>query len=70
MSSEITEALDLIEEIFDMADEAPERAEEFVSSVQDKAASIQEYIEQKNHVTPMQLDALRNMRSGLSRWLD
>lgn len=66
---ELDEALDIIDDILDMVDDVPEQGEEFASSVQDKAISIQEYIEQRNHVTPAQLESLRNMRAGIARWI-
>lgn len=62
-------ALELCKELIAELADLPERAEDFVESVEEKVLSIQEWIEENEHVTPKQLEALRNMRTGVHRWL-
>jgi hypothetical protein len=65
----VEEAQQLVDEILTLVDDLPEQAEEFGDSVRDKAMDISEFIEDRNHVTSGQLQALRNMREGIARWL-
>ena len=46
----------------------PERAENFVASAEETVLSIQEWIEEHQHVTPAQTKALYNILSGASKW--
>jgi len=66
---ELNEAIDLCKQILDEVDALPEAAEDFASSVSDKALSIQEWIEENDYVTPKQLSALKNMLTGIHRWM-
>ena len=63
------DALELCEEIEELLDELPDRAEEFATSVGEKVADMREWIEDNEHVTPKQLDALENMKAGCENWL-
>lgn len=62
------EALEVAGEIQEMADIVCEEGEEFARSVSDRAAAIAETIERTGTASERQLEALRNMRSGLERW--
>ncbi len=66
----LEEAESLIESIVSMAEseDLPGNASDFAESVRTKAESIGETIDETENVTERQLDALRNMRNGLSRW--
>lgn len=64
------EAMELCDQIEEMADEMPSRAEEFTSSVCEKSADIRASVEERGRATPGQILALENMVSGMSRWLD
>lgn len=65
----IDEALSLAEEINNTADDVPERGQEFAESVRGRANDIAETVEEKGFATEKQIDALRNMLSGLERWI-
>ena len=62
------DALNLVAEIESEADDVPERGEDFATSVVEKAKDIGSTIEENEHVTDAQQDALDNMMSGLQRW--
>lgn len=62
-------ARELIEEIDLLAEDVPERGEEFAISATGTAADIGRYIDEWNHVTKKQLEALENMLDGLRGWL-
>jgi len=64
----VNEAVELCEEIYEMIDDLPERAEEFGDSVKAKTLDIHKTIEDREVVTPMQMQALQNMRAGLEKW--
>lgn len=61
-------ALELVDQIEDAAMDVPERGEDFAASVVDTATSIGNTIEENEHVTDKQMDALENILSGLERW--
>lgn len=63
------EAIELCDEIESLASEVPERGQDFASSVCEKAASIRESVEEHETATATQIQALENMRDGLSRWI-
>lgn len=63
------EALELAQSILDDADDVPEEGEDFAASVAIKAEGIMGTIEKTARVTDGQASALRNMRSGLDKWL-
>lgn len=69
LTQEAQEGVELCEEILDSIGDLPERAEDFASSVSEKVESIQEWIEENDHVTEAQMDALENMKSGVERWM-
>ena len=69
-------ALELAGAIEDMADEISEKffhdnldAMDFADSIREKAGSIADWIEENNHVTGAQEEALGNMKNGAERWL-
>ena len=62
------DALNLVEKIEEEAECVPERGEDFAASVLDKAKAIGATIDEREHVTEAQMDALKNMLSGLERW--
>lgn len=64
-----SEALELCDEIESLADQVPERGEDFARSVLDRMSDIRATIEERNTATSGQIQALENMRDGLSRWI-
>ena len=68
LDASVKEALSIAEEIESMAADLPEEGEDFGESVAEKAADIAANIKSHNRVTDNQLNALENMRDGLSRW--
>ncbi len=69
-SERVQEALDLVDSIVSGCDDIPEEGADFASSVAERASSIGETIEQRQHVTDKQFSALENMLSGVERWLE
>ena len=67
--ADVKEALAIIDEMEELAGEVPEAAEDFATNVLEKAQSIGRTIERSRSVTSNQLDALNNMRDGLTRWI-
>lgn len=65
----LAEAIELSEEIADMANQVPSAGQEFAESVSEQTADIIATAKDRNYVTAKQLDALRNMRDGLARWI-
>jgi hypothetical protein len=63
-------ALDLGEELLDLCEELPERADDFRASVEEKAHSILDAIEQFDRCSKAQYQALQNMLSGVKKWLE
>lgn len=61
--------LEQCQELLDMLDDLPDRAADFAESVREKTQSIAEWIEENEHVTAAQCEALDNMQSGAERWL-
>ena len=48
----------------------PDRASEFSHSVQERIEGIVAWVEDNEHVTPKQKQALENMSNGVQAWLD
>ena len=69
LPSDAAEALEIIDEMEELALEVPDAAEDFTADVLEKAKSIGRTIERANSVTGPQFEALRNMRDGLARWI-
>ena len=63
------EALELCEEIQDLLEELPDRAEDFGQSIGEKVSDMTQWIEENERVTPRQVNALENMRSGCEKWI-
>ena len=63
------EALEVFEEIKALYEQMPEAGQEFADDVLGRSQDIASNIEKHNRATESQLDALRNMRDGLSRWI-
>jgi len=53
-----------------MVEELQDRAFDFGASVEEKVYDIAEWIEENEHVTDAQLNALENMHGGVARWLN
>lgn len=70
MLTDITEVLEMCDDIIMEIGELPEQAEEFADSVENTVFDIRNWIEDNNHVTDRQLSALRNIRAGVRKWLD
>ena len=66
----VQEALELVDSILSGCNQIPEEGEDFASGVSERAFSIGETIEQRQHVTDKQFSALENMLSGVERWLE
>lgn len=62
-------AVRLGKEILAKVEDLPERAEDYAESVATKTTGILDWVESNNHVTKAQMDALRNMCSGVEKWL-
>jgi len=45
-------------------------AEDFGASVEEKAASMLEYLEEHGYLTDAQQEAIGNMEAGVDRWLE
>ncbi|MEN6507135.1 MAG: hypothetical protein ABFD92_21575 [Planctomycetaceae bacterium] len=67
---DVQAALELAEEIEELASEVPEEGEDFAASVTEKARDIAANIERHNRVTDKQYAALENMLEGLQRWFN
>lgn len=69
----VAEAQEQVERIVEMCEQVGQYdssdAQEFAESVAEKAELILITIEERNHVTKNQADALDNMESGISRWI-
>jgi hypothetical protein len=63
------EALELCDEIEEMLQDLPDRAAAFAQSVGEKIEDMGRWIEENEHVTQNQIDALQNMKSGCEKWL-
>lgn len=54
-------------------DEVPgwawDKSSEFFEGIKERVVSMQEWIEQKEHVTAKMLDALDNMERGVRSWI-
>ena len=59
----IAEGQALLEEI------TAEAAADFVESVSEKLDNIAEWIQEKEHVTPAQEEAIENMIAGAEKWV-
>ena len=62
-------AIELCDAILSLVDQLPERAEEFADSIQTKAINIKAFVEKHDKVTPGQITALENMKSGAEKWI-
>ena len=69
LPSDAAEALEIIDEMEELALEVPDAGQDFAADVLEKARSIGRTIERANSVTGPQFEALRNMRDGLARWI-
>ena len=65
---DLQEALEIAEEIQEMIVDLPYEAEEFGVSVAEQTEEIVADINEKQRVTGRQMNALCNMRDGVSRW--
>lgn len=63
------EALETANEIIDMVEEIPEHGEEFAQGVQERTTSIRAWIQEHEHATDKQVNALENMHRGAEKWL-
>lgn len=62
-------AIEQCENILELLDDLPERAEDFADSVREKVESIKGWIEENDHVTDGQINALDNMEGAVLRWI-
>lgn len=65
----VDEAQCMLANMSDLADEIPEAGEEFAESIMEKSQDIFDTIEEKDHVTEGQEEALLNMHEGLQKWV-
>ena len=68
-SERVKEALELCDDILHLAADVPDEGEEFASSVSESCSDVQATIEQTNHVTDKQFEALENWLQGLRAWV-
>jgi len=60
----IQESEELMLELGDL----PESAEDFVASVEERLQSITEWVEEHEHVTEKQWQALRSWQAAVGKW--
>lgn len=70
LESKLEEAEELINEILEDLPELPDKASDFADSSESIVNSISEWVEKKEFITDKQLIALRNIHSGIQRWLE
>lgn len=66
------EALETADEIIEMIDDISEdsdRGQEFASSIDEKTRNIRAWIQEHEHTTDKQVNALENMHRGAENWL-
>jgi|SRR5208283_2918990 len=66
--SDVAEALEMADEIENLASDLPAEGEDFGMSVLEKSGDIARNIAAHNRVTDAQREALSNMLDGLRRW--
>lgn len=66
--SNVKYAIEVAEEIEDLAANAPDEANDFAISISEKAADIAANIEKHGRATAAQVVALENMLDGIQRW--
>lgn len=64
------DALTEIGDIMDQIDDLPDQAQDFGGSVRETLQSIYDWIEENEHVTEAQEEAVDNISNGVSRWFD
>lgn len=67
---DLGEALEKCERIIEMTEEVPDPGIDFAIGVREQTEGIYDTIERTQRVTRHQKEALDNMESGLSRWLE
>lgn len=67
-AGKIEDAKVLADLILSKVNDLPEAAEEFAASIEEKTSGILEWIEENDHVTDAQIDALDSMAAGVERW--
>lgn len=64
---------ELLDSLFSLLEDVPEsahgRAGDFFESVDEKARSMQEYLDARGSFTYAQREALENMKRGVSKWI-
>lgn len=68
-SDYVEQADEIFEEIKMLYEDMPERGQSFADDVLEKSQDIMKNIEKHERATEAQIDALTNMRDGLSRWI-
>lgn len=63
------EAIETADEILEICDELPEAGDEFRQSVEEKTRRIRAWIQEHEHCTDKQVNALENMHRGAEKWL-
>jgi hypothetical protein len=68
------EAIELAEEIVTLIDEdvpgsAMDKAGDFFEDVREKVVEVQATIEERDHVTTAQANALENWKAGVEKWI-
>lgn len=66
----VATALTQCEEIINMTGDVPCVGQDFAESVAEKTKAIADNIEQRDRVTEGQQDALDNMQTGVTAWLE
>jgi len=66
----VSRAIVQCESIMEACEEIPDNGADFATSVYERVQSIAATIEDRNHVTERQREALDNMQAGVERWLE
>lgn len=61
------EILRMIEE--DIDEKARDRGIDFFDQVEEKVKNMQEWIDEKQHVTAKMISALESMKAGVANWI-
>jgi hypothetical protein len=62
------DALELCESILSDLEELPNHAFRFYEGIKGKVLSIQDWVEENEHITDKQAQALENMHEGVRKW--
>lgn len=64
------EFIDECSEVMDLLEDLPSKADGYVSNVDEKVSGIQNWVEEAEHCTDNQKNAIANIRRGAERWME